>query len=350
MLPKTRIAGLDALRTLSMLMVIILHILGHGGVLSAAAPGSGARYCAMALECLCCCAVNCYALISGYVGSLRRGGFAAVALLWLEVVFYSVLYAALFRAVNHEFAGRKELFAALLPVTHRQYWYFSAYFGLSVLSPLLASLPERLTRRRCLLSCLALLGAFCLLPMLFSSDPYHLRGGYALIWLLALYLFGALLRRGELAGLPKRPAVFLALALFFAALTFLSAVFPHAKALDLLSYTSPSVLLSAVFFVLFFARAKPAAPVSRLFSALAPRSFVVYILHANGLLWLYGARAGCLAGMASLPAAPLAAAVIALAAAVYLAAAGIDAARAALFRTLRLRELMQKLERALLGG
>ncbi|MBQ4370187.1 MAG: acyltransferase [Oscillospiraceae bacterium] len=345
-----RIAGLDSLRTLSMLMVIVLHILGHGGVLASAPARSGAWYTAWLLESLCYCAVNCYALISGYVGSLRRGGFAALAELWLQVVFFSVLYAAVFRAVNYEWSGRKELFAALLPVSRRQYWYFSAYFGLSLLSPLLSGLPERLSRRRCALCAGAMLVAFCLLPMLFAADPYHMRGGYALIWLLLMYLFGALMRRGDFAALFKRPAAFLALALFFSALTFLSAVLPHAKSLNLLSYTSATVLLSAVCLVLFFARMSSCkSPVSRAFAALGPRSFGVYILHTNALLWSFAVPAGSLAGLSAFSPPLMAAAVAALAAAVYLAASGIDAARAALFRLLRVRPLLEKLERAVLG-
>ena len=49
--------GIDALRIVSMFMIVILHTLGHGGILSSVSIFSG-KYCA----------VNCYALISGYVG------------------------------------------------------------------------------------------------------------------------------------------------------------------------------------------------------------------------------------------------------------------------------------------
>ena len=59
--------GIDLLRMILMLMVVILHVLGHGGVLDATTPLS-AKYCvSWLIESFAYCAVNCYALISGYV-------------------------------------------------------------------------------------------------------------------------------------------------------------------------------------------------------------------------------------------------------------------------------------------
>ena len=57
--------GIDALRLISMLGVVALHVLGRGGVLANAA---GKKYAVCwFLECLAFCAVNCYGIISGYV-------------------------------------------------------------------------------------------------------------------------------------------------------------------------------------------------------------------------------------------------------------------------------------------
>ena len=43
---EQRVPGLDLLRIVSMLMVIMLHILGQGGILDAACPDSGVWYAA----------------------------------------------------------------------------------------------------------------------------------------------------------------------------------------------------------------------------------------------------------------------------------------------------------------
>lgn len=58
--------GIDALRLFSMLLVVTLHVLGHGGVLENLV---GKKYAVCwLLECFSFCAVNCYGIISGYVG------------------------------------------------------------------------------------------------------------------------------------------------------------------------------------------------------------------------------------------------------------------------------------------
>ena len=71
---EQRNRGIDLLRMTAMWMVVILHILNKGGVLAAAAPLSAGQGTARLLETAAYCAVNCYGLISGYVGVQRRAG------------------------------------------------------------------------------------------------------------------------------------------------------------------------------------------------------------------------------------------------------------------------------------
>lgn len=68
---EQRNRGIDLLRMTAMWMVVILHILNKGGVLAAAAPLSAGQGTARLLETAAYCAVNCYGLISGYVGVQR---------------------------------------------------------------------------------------------------------------------------------------------------------------------------------------------------------------------------------------------------------------------------------------
>ena len=57
--------GIDLLRLVLMFMVVVLHVLGHGGVLSAAQPMSGQYITAWLMESLAIGAVNSYAIITG---------------------------------------------------------------------------------------------------------------------------------------------------------------------------------------------------------------------------------------------------------------------------------------------
>ena len=59
--------GIDLLRILSMVFVIVLHSLGQGGILSASVSQSSQYKAAWLLEIIAFCAVDIFGLISGYV-------------------------------------------------------------------------------------------------------------------------------------------------------------------------------------------------------------------------------------------------------------------------------------------
>ena len=59
--------GIDLLKIVSMLMIVTLHMLGHGGVLDNMPPMSRCYQVAWLIEIACYGAVNCYALASGFL-------------------------------------------------------------------------------------------------------------------------------------------------------------------------------------------------------------------------------------------------------------------------------------------
>ena len=83
--------GIDLLRIAAMCMVVILHIVGFGGVLTNAKTLSANYEAALFLQIATYCAVNCYALISGYVGLNSKFHYTNIVILWLRVVFYTLL-------------------------------------------------------------------------------------------------------------------------------------------------------------------------------------------------------------------------------------------------------------------
>ena len=60
--------GIDLLRIVSMMMVVLLHVLGQGGILDGSDPLTVKSETAWLLEIGAYSAVNIYAMISGYVG------------------------------------------------------------------------------------------------------------------------------------------------------------------------------------------------------------------------------------------------------------------------------------------
>ncbi len=345
--PQARILGLDLLRILSMVMIIGLHMLGQGGILSSAAEGSGSRYAAVGMQCLFYCAVDCYGLLSGYVSGVRRHHGAKLLLLWLEVVLYSLLFAVFFRWRYPQYVGRDAFVNAVLPVLTRQYWYFTGYFGLALVMPLLEGGLAKLESRRAVRGFFLMLLFLCLLPTLLHSDAFHLRGGYSMLWLLLLYLMGAALRRGSRFQRVGAVPLLLTAAVCYG-LTLLSVLrpmnLPYTSGITLLNYTSPTVALFSACLLLLFSRLRGrGGRGEKLITGLGRCSFGVYILHTNPLLWYLAFRHNCLKSWAGLPAQLLVPAVLGAAVGAYLVCAGVDGLRLLVFRLLRLQELAEKL-------
>ena len=81
--------GIELLRLVLMFMVCVLHTLGRGGILNESAGGSVQYNVFWFLEILSFCAVNGFALISGYTASDRPRKYEKIVEMWIQVFFYS---------------------------------------------------------------------------------------------------------------------------------------------------------------------------------------------------------------------------------------------------------------------
>ena len=73
--------GIDLLRMAAMFFVAALHIIGIGGVITGSELLSGQFLTAQFLRIAMLCAVNCYALISGFVGWDKKPKLSGLAML-----------------------------------------------------------------------------------------------------------------------------------------------------------------------------------------------------------------------------------------------------------------------------
>ena len=92
--------GIDFLRIISMFMIVILHILGNGGILASVQTGSVKYHLTWFMEIASYCAVNCYALISGYVGIYSKHKLSNIFYLWIQVIFYTLSITLLFKIIS----------------------------------------------------------------------------------------------------------------------------------------------------------------------------------------------------------------------------------------------------------
>lgn len=350
----SRRAGLDLLRIVCMLLVVILHLLGRGGVLENARPFTANYALAWLLETAAYCAVDCYALLSGYLLCQSRCRAGSLVGLWFQVFTYSAGITLLF-AIFYEHVSLIRFLQSCLPVTFTQYWYFTAYFALYCFAPFLNRMISALSRdgfRRLLATLFFLLS---LLPTVFRQDPFVTGSGYSFVWLAALYLFGAWYR--FYPPKARRARVYFGGYVLCVALAFLSrlviekAEFSRTGAVGyggwLLAYTSPLILGAALGLFLACRELQIQNRVFRgIIAFLAPASFGVYLIHAQPFVFhrlLNGAAAPLLA------ATPLqfSAGILGSALAIYFLCSLADRVRLLVFRLLRIPVLAERLGAAI---
>lgn len=310
--------GIDLLRIVAMLLVIVLHVNGRGGVLKAAT--GMAEHVAQALEIMAFCSVNVYALISGYVGAVRGGHrrWATGTLsLWATGVFYSLAIALWSRQAGLEdlFSSREGIIRALTPITSGTWWYLTSYVGASFFFPLVADFVERRSERElrgAVLACVLVFscGTTCARALVPDADPLHLANGYSALWLLVLYFLGYAIRKADM-GRSTPSWVLLAGAVLAIACAYgwhyhidglLGRGSEDSLAQLLLNYTSPTTLACAVCLLLLFSRLRLdlGERASALFTRLSVATFGVYLIHVHPLVFGQ-VLPGAFKGMAQLP-------------------------------------------------
>ena len=182
-----RQANLELLRCIAMMMVIVLHYLGKGGLLVSLEEAAlcPAGLLAWLLESFCIVAVNVYMLISGYFLSVSSFRPSRLIQLWLQVWSYSIaigLLGALTGVIEETAFDTHFLLTLLFPISMDHYWFLTAYFFLYLLLPFLGTAVRHMTKRQLQIAALLLLFAFSvqksILPVRLETDGL----GYDCLW------------------------------------------------------------------------------------------------------------------------------------------------------------------------
>ena len=352
--------GIDLFRIVSMLMVVVLHVLGQGGIL-AGSVGSFVNYgTAWFLETAAYGAVNCYALISGYVGIRAKYRYSNIATLWLQVVFYTVGMTVVHALIAPSEVGLGSWALSFIPVMGRSYWYFTYYFALFFLMPLLNLAVRSLNKRQlgaAVLGVAVLFTATSFLPgKAFGTDPFQVNEGYSILWLMLLYLIGAYVREyGLFQNLRRRTLGLIWLGCSAAAWA-LMMVMTHMPALvkqlfppyTFVRYNSPLILVGSIALLVLFAKTKSFPRwLKRGIAWGSPLAFGVYLIHVNPHVW--GLLKGRFAEYATAPIWVMLGIVLLAVVAIYLICTAIEAVRFYLFKLLKIKDRLLKLEQRLIG-
>ena len=342
---KAYFHNLDLLRIVSMFMIVLTHILGKGG-LRDAVDGRGDAYFFIVwfMQIFAYVAVNCYGLISGYIGLGSESKLSKIALLWLQVLFYTLVITACFALFGYQLDGNDWL-GAFFPVVTSQYWYVTAYFGLLVFKPLLDKGLRFISDKQLGQLVVGIFLVFSLVPALFNNKvlEYSLSKGFGMTWLIILYILGAYLRRLDLEKI--KTSFLLALYLFSSLITFLGM---NGIGEIWFWYPSPSLVLASLAIFILFAKWKISGQgrLGALIAFLAPASFGVYLIHLHPLIEKH-LLVDQFISLLHLEEWLLPLALFCLSFVIYLVSTMIERVRLWLFRRLRLREKLSFLDQYL---
>lgn len=290
-----RLANVELLRIIAMLMVVMLHYLGKGGLLPTITTGMGTTaYVAWILESLSIVAVNVYVLISGYFLVESEFKTGKIVKLVLQVLFYTILITVLslaFGIISREDLGIYNLIVQLFPFQLEQYWFMTSYLVLYILSPILAMGVKALSKKNLEILMVVFLVFMCVEKSILPVQIVFDKRGYDALWFICLFLVAAYIRLYGIKFLEKK----LWAAVFYLGGTMMTlvesmaiqGVYEKTGELEHLvgtthHYNHLFVFLASVGLFMFFLQVKiKDGWFSRLVCKIAPYTLGVYLLHEH---------------------------------------------------------------------
>lgn len=287
----TRNYGIDMLRLIAMFFVVVLHCYGQGGILSTVVVDSQQYKIAWFIEIVAYCAVDIFALISGYVSYTekeKRVNYSKYLNLWFQVVFYGLLINILFDIFNSSFVSIKNYIEVLFPVSFKLYWYFTAYTGLFIIMPLLNSAIRNCSEQLLKKLFIIIIVVFSIYDVLF--DVFVLQGGYSFLWIAILYILGAIIKKCNIGYKLKNWHIIFGITILLL-ITYIYKIygisfFEITKG-TFVSYISPTILGISILYIIGFSKIRFNKTIKNVIRFAAPSAFAVYILNNNMLVWQY---------------------------------------------------------------
>lgn len=289
----------EVLRSIAMVMIVICHLYGYAigdNPFSISTRGvSNYLLSEFLVVCSSVC-VNVFILISSYFSFNRPLNLKRITLLWLQIVFYSLLLTSLSIIVSSSAIPWKELIRSLFPVTNYAYWFCTVYFGFVFFTPFLSKMVMALSRKEHEML-LIVLFVFCCtfshnIPL---GERMGLNNGFSLLWFIAIFFWGSYFKRFEIPVSKKTSYL-----LFFGSALLIGLLF-GGKAYFMLKSGHPSLSikfptyngfsfpLSLLLFLAFKKTSCQKGAVSHFLVKAAPFSFGVYLISEHPfirpLLW-----------------------------------------------------------------
>lgn len=279
--------GIDLLRIVAMFYVVILHCLGNGGLLANCQGNTAQHDIAWFMETWAYCAVDLFAIISGYVCYTeveKKIKASSYIKMWLQVVFYGVIITLITYLINPEIVSVQDWTRIFFPVTQSLYWYFTAYTGLFIIMPLLNAGVRNCSPKTLKRIFLAMLIFFVCVEIIFPVGTFN--SGYSFVWLAIMYLMGAIVKKCDIGKNIKPVVAFVGIVILVAGSCMWKLwgyhfeIFGRLLIRDfMISYTSPTIVGVALLYVIGASKIEFPKILQKIIGFLAPGTFAVYLLY-----------------------------------------------------------------------
>ncbi len=281
-----RQSGVELLRILAAMAVIVLHIRGDWE--TTVNPNSTNYYVYWIIENLCAAAVNCFLIITGYFSVNKKEiSYWKPFELYMQLVICRELIYGVMVIIGSRPLTAYEIFIKLFPTNY----YVTLYIGLILLAPYinkLISVLDDIAFKRMIIILMILISVWpTIVDILIDLGGMSLVGantigveggsfGETLIHFIFMYILGSSLRRYE--PIIKTVILFFMIIASNAFLTIMCFLYLYngIKVNRILTYSNPLLIIEASALFLLF---KKIILRSKVINILASGSFMTYLLH-----------------------------------------------------------------------
>lgn len=297
---RRRDSNFELLRVLAIVMIVVFHYTWNADYTWQKMQGGGK----LAIDVFYHfgeLGVNSFGLLTGYFLSAQERPFRAqkAFLLWMQVLFYSVLSSAAYYTLKPEEFDLQALFEIIFPLSFHIWWYATAYLLLYFCAPFLNRLLNTLSRGEYRWLLVFQMTVFCILPTLLGVLEDNPEGFWyysRFFWLIVLYCFAGYIRKYDppfrlrtwKGWMLTHLALWAILIAFMAFWERFGDHFEEVFPISAIYFWRPNTVMMAALSVTLFLMCKNLRlRENRVINGLASATFGIYLFHGgrSGVVW-----------------------------------------------------------------
>jgi surface polysaccharide O-acyltransferase-like enzyme len=192
---QDRQSNFELMRIVSMFLIVIYHIIMHANILNNTV--GSIHVIIQFIIILCCVHVNSFVLITGYFQCEKKMHFNKVISLINSMWFYKVVIVSIFIIFDIMQIDPIKRMLSFLPINYGmdEYWFVGCYLILYLISPILNTVVNNISKVKLKKILLLLFFVCCILSTFTSNVAFNDLGGHSITQFIFLYFVGAYLKK-----------------------------------------------------------------------------------------------------------------------------------------------------------